>query len=37
MISSREQLKAFERLKEEFSVPIARIAQKKARPTSFVP
>jgi hypothetical protein len=36
MISSREQLKAFERLKEMFSVPIARIAQKKHdRPTLF--
>ena len=37
MISSQEQLKAFERLKEVFSVPIARIAQKKHdRPTLFL-
>jgi hypothetical protein len=36
MISSQEQLKAFERLKEVFSVPIARIAQKKHdRPALF--
>ena len=36
MISSQEQLKAFERLKEVFSVLIARIAQEKHdRPTLF--